>query len=70
MSICLDVHVYGMTTRFLKLITDEIIQPIAKINLSMSSAGFFPDQLKLAKFTPIFKKSDKNEVNNSGISPF
>ena len=26
--------------------------------------GFFPDELKISKVTPVFKKGDKNEAGN------
>ena len=34
------------------------------INRSIDSGGFFPDELKVAKITPIFKKGDRSNPGN------
>ena len=49
---------------FCSHIISVISQPLATIlNLSITN-GIFPDDLKKAKVTPIFKKGEKHDVNN------
>ena len=43
---------------------DEITYPIFMIFHSSFSEDFFPEQLKLAEISPIFKVSDTEEVGN------
>ena len=54
----------GITNFLLKSIINEIITPLTYIlNLSMSS-GKVPQKMKLAKVVPVFKKGDRDYVNN------
>ena len=57
-----------------KLFINEIIDPLNHIfNLSLAS-GIFPNDFKTAKVIPVFKKGDRENVNNYGpislLSPF
>ena len=50
--------------RIIKRIIKEISKPLCHIfNLSLSS-GIFPNKLKIARVTPVFKKGDKCELSN------
>ena len=49
----------GFTAKFLKLSSPIIVNPLTEIfNLSIST-GIYPDELKIAKCIPIFKKGKK-----------
>ena len=53
-----------ISAKYLKLSASVISQPLASIlNLSITS-GIYPDDLKKAKVTPIFKKGEKQDINN------
>lgn len=53
-----------ITSKLLKSIVNEIIDPLLHLfNFSLSS-GIVPSALKLAKVTPVYKKGDKQLVNN------
>ena len=50
--------------RLLKLTAPVISKCVAyMINQSVTS-GFFPDELKIAKVTPIYKKGDRSDPGN------
>ena len=50
--------------RIIKCIIKEISKPLCHIfNLSLST-GIFPDKLKIARVTPVFKSGDKCELSN------
>ena len=52
------------STRFIKLSAPILIPALEKIfNLAIST-GVYPNNLKVAKVTPIFKKGDPSSVNN------
>ena len=54
----------GINNIVLKYIVLEIVQPLTHVfNLSISS-GIVPDDMKLAKVIPVFKKGDEKETNN------
>lgn len=53
-----------ISAKYLKLSASVNSQPLATIlNLSITS-GIYPDDLKKAKVTPIFKKGEKQDINN------
>ena len=54
----------GISTKFLKLIKIYISKPIALIINQMFNTGIFPEQLKIAKVVPIFKKGEDNLFTN------
>ena len=50
--------------KLLKLTSDAIARPLSfLINLTFQK-GVFPNKLKIAKVTPVYKKGNKKEVNN------
>lgn len=51
-------------SRIIKHVSNEIASPLTIIFNKSMSEGIFPDQLKKAKITPIFKKGNKNECKN------
>ncbi len=54
----------GISTKLLKTVKDPILNPITVIINQMLSTGIFPDKLKIAKVTPIFKKDDETLFTN------
>ena len=64
---CLDDSAAGVDdipARIIKSVSREIAYPLTTLfNLSMRD-GIFPDQFKIAKITPIFKKDNKQELKN------
>ena len=48
----------------LKSIANEICECIALIINQSITTGIFPDQLKVAKVVPIFKKNDQSDIKN------
>ncbi len=56
--------VYGMSTKLLKFIGEQITVPLSHIfNLSLSY-GIFPSKLKKCRLIPIFKAGDSHNVDN------
>ena len=54
----------GLSAKYLKLSAQVISKPLTAIlNLSIQSSSY-PNALKKAKVTPIFKKGSKADVNN------
>ena len=54
----------GLSAKYLKLSAQIISKPLAAIlNLSIQT-GSYPDSIKKAKVTPIFKKGNKADINN------
>lgn len=54
----------GFSPRIIKCIIKEVSKPLCHIfNLSLST-GIFPDKLKIARVTPVFKSGDKCELSN------
>ena len=49
----------GISSELLKLINDDISRCITLIINQSLMSGTFPDELKIAKVTPIYKKNDK-----------
>ena len=54
----------GISVRLLKLIRPHILCAITCIINQCLNTGIFPNKLKLAKITPIFKKGSADEVSN------
>ena len=53
-----------MFPKFLKDISETISQALCELFIKSFSKGAFPDQLKLAMVTPIYKGKSKLEVSN------
>ena len=51
----------GISSELLKLISDDISRCITLIINQSLMSGIFPDELKIAKVTPIYKKMTKNK---------
>ncbi len=54
----------GLSTKLVKTVKDALIKPITIIINQMLNTGIFPDKLKIAKITPIFKKGDESLFTN------
>lgn len=54
----------GLSTKLLKTIKGALLNPITIIINQMITTGIFPDKLKVAKVTPIYKKDDENVFTN------
>ena len=54
----------GLSTEHLKLINKDISKCLTLIINQSLNSGIFPDKLKIAKVTPIFKKGDKQIITN------
>ena len=54
----------GISSEFLKLISNDIADSITLIINQSLKSGIFPNQLKIAKVTPIYKKDDKKVITN------
>lgn len=55
---------YGMSTKLLKSIFKEIADPFCSLLNACLAEGMFPDCLKIAKITPIYKKGDRSLVSS------
>ena len=53
-----------ISTHIVKTISEYIAEPITHIFNKAVEEGIFPDQLKIAKVIPVFKKGDQFEVGN------
>lgn len=53
-----------ISTRLMKQIKNEILEPITLIINQAIMTGIFPDKLKLAKVIPIYKKADERLLEN------
>ena len=54
----------NISTIFLEQIAPTIIKPLTLLINQVFNTGIFPERLKLAKVTPVFKKGDSNLINN------
>ncbi|MFZ2539700.1 MAG: reverse transcriptase family protein [Oscillospiraceae bacterium] len=55
---------YDLPVKIIKECNNELSKILAYINNESISDGIFPDQLKIARVTPIFKAGDKNCITN------
>ncbi len=53
-----------LSTKLLKTVKDALIRPITIIINQMLNIGIFPDNLKLAKIIPVYKKDDQSIFGN------
>ena len=56
-----------LSARFLQLCTPYIAEPLAYIFNASISTGVYPDHLKIARVTPIFKKGSKDYPGNDRL---
>ena len=54
----------GISTNLLKIIIPAILKPVKLILNQSLVTGIFPDNLKVAKVTPLFKKNDSQLMDN------
>ena len=54
----------GISTQLLKYILDEICKPLTLVVNQCLQTGIFPDNMKLAKLIPIYKKVDSSNMSN------
>ena len=54
----------GISTKLLKVCKHQICKPLTLVINQMLSNGIFPDDLKIAKVIPLFKKGDQSLLNN------
>ena len=54
----------GISLKHVKLIKSELVAPLAVITNQILKTGTFPNELKVAKVIPIFKKGDKTHISN------
>ena len=55
---------YDIPPKLIKLVRHTLSKPFSIIANSSFSEGVFPDKLKFAKFTPIYKSKSKLEIGN------
>ena len=54
----------GISTEHLKLMNKDLTKCLTLIINQSLNSGIFPDKLKIAKVTPIYKKGDKQIITN------
>ena len=54
----------GISTKLLKFIQDTVAKPLAVIINQTLKSGIFPEKLKIAKVTPIYKKGNEHLFTN------
>ncbi len=54
----------SLSSKLMKTVKDVLIKTITIIINQMLNTGIFPDKLKIAKITPIFKKDDETLFTN------
>ena len=54
----------GLSNKIIKTIKNEISKPLTLIINQMITSGIFPDDLKIAKIIPLYKKGDINSITN------
>ena len=54
----------GLSTELLKLVKNDIVQPLTLIINQIISSARFPGKLKMARVSTIFKKGDRHQFGN------
>ena len=54
----------GISTEHLKVVNKDLSKCLTLIINQSLNSGIFPDKLKIAKVTPIYKKRDKQTITN------
>ena len=54
----------GISSKLIKIIEPAIIKPLTLLINQVLNTGIFPDELKIAKVIPIFKKDDPTLLKN------
>ena len=55
---------YSVPVTILKIIRDYISEPLAFLVNDSFASGNFPEKLKLARITPVFKKGSRSDIDN------
>ena len=55
---------YSVPDTILKTIRDYICEPLAFLGNDSLASGNFPEKLKLARITPVFKKDSRFDKDN------
>lgn len=56
--------IYGMSTAIMKQLINTIAEPLTYTLNECIQSGVFPDELKIARVVPIYKKGDINECSS------
>lgn len=59
-----------MPVKLIKFAKDPLIKPLMHLIKASFISGIFPDELKISKVRPIFKKEEENYVQNNSIDLF
>ena len=54
----------GISSKLIKIIDPAIIKPLTLLINQVLNTGIFPDELKITKVTPLFKKDDPKVLTN------
>ena len=54
----------GISSKLIKIIEPAIIKPLTLLINQVLNTGIFPDELKIAKVIPLFKKDDPKLLKN------
>ena len=54
----------GISTKLIKTVKNAILLPVTIIINQMLTTGIFPENLKIAKVNPVYKKDDETEFTN------
>lgn len=55
---------YNLSNRIMKSVCDVIVRPLTVIFNRCLTDGVFPESLKVSRIRPVYKKGNKNDVNN------
>ena len=61
---CKGTGLDGYAVKVIKHVINDIAYPLSEIFNQSFQTGIFPDELKHARITPVFKSDDKQSVNN------
>ena len=59
-----SVDVYGLNSKMVKHLRNDLARPLAHLFNTCISEGVFPEELKVSRVVPVFKKENVDDVNN------
>ena len=59
-----NIVIFGLTITLLKDTRNLLLNPLSDLFNKIYSTGLIPEQWKVSKIIPIFKKGNKNEIEN------
>ena len=59
-----SLDVYGVNSRILKAAASVVCEPLTHIFNCCLDSGQFPDSFKVVKVIPVFKKGNRQEMDN------